>query len=362
MPSSHRSGLALCRALYDDVVAPRLRDRPHAAAVLGPGSEVLGFDTARSTDHDWRARVAILVGEPDPEPLTGLPETYGGWPVEVTVAELGPYLTASLGFDPTRGVGLLDWLLTPTQSLLSMTAGAVFHDAPGDLSAVRERLAWYPRDVWLWLLAGQWQRISQIAPFPGRAAEAGDELGSRLLTAELARDVMRLCFLIERRYAPYSKWFGSAFARLRLGATLGPLLESAIAAGEYPEREEALVGAYRSVGEAFNALKLTAPIDPEPALFHDRPFLVPPADAFAGACAGAIDPGSALAGSGPLLGNIDQFVDSTELLGHRPELCRRLAVLYDVPASGSPGSVGDNARHGRARDRPHHQSVRPRLE
>lgn len=340
-PPSHRTGLALCRALYDDVVAPRLRDRRHAAAMLGSGSEVLGFDTARSTDHDWRARVAILVGEPDPEPLTGLPETYGGWPVEVVVAELGSYLTASLGFDPARGVDLMDWLLTPTQSLLSVTAGAVFHDAPGELTAVRERLAWYPRDVWLWLLAGQWQRISQIAPFPGRAAEAGDDLGSRLLTAELARDLMRLCFLIERRYAPYSKWFGSAFSRLRLGVTIGSRLEAAVAAARYPEREAALVAVYRAVGEAFNALKLTEPIDPEPALFHDRPFLVPPAEAFAGACAAAIDPGSALAGARPLLGGIDQFVDSTELLGHRPQLCRRLGVLYGVaiPGGGAPGSA-----------------------
>jgi hypothetical protein len=331
----HRSGLALCRALYDDVVAPRLLDRPHAAALLGPGSEVLGFDTARSTDHDWRARVAILVAEADPEPLQGLPETYGGWPVDVVVAQLGTYLSGWLGFDPLYGIAPFDWLLTPAQSLLSVTAGAVFHDAPGELTKVRERLAWYPRDVWLWLLAGQWQRISQLAPFPGRAAEAGDGLGSRLLTAELVREVMRLCFLVERRYAPYSKWFGSAFARLRSGATLGPLLESAVAGADYPEREDALVAAYRGVGEAFNALRLTVPIDPEPVLFHDRPFRVPPAEAFAAACADAIDPSSELAGAWPLLGGIDQFVDSTELLGHRAGLCRRLGVLYGDAAAGT---------------------------
>jgi hypothetical protein len=273
--------------------------------------------------------------------LEGLPATYGGSPVEVAVAELGAHLTAWLGFDPTQGIDLLDWLLTPTQSLLSVTAGAVFHDTSGDLTAVRERLAWYPPDVWLWLLAGQWQRISQVAPFPGRAAEAGDELGSRLLSAELVHDVMRLCFLIERRHAPYSKWFGSAFARLRSGVRLAPLMEAAVAGADHAAREEALVGAYRAVGEAFNALKLTAPIDPEPTRFHDRPFLVPPAEAFAGACAAAIDPGSALAGASPLLGGIDQFVDSTELLGHRPELCRRLSVLYSDAVAGRtvPGST-----------------------
>ena len=36
----------------------------------------------------------------------------------------------------------------------------------------------------------------------------------RIVTARMAEKLMRLCFLIERRYAPYSKWFGAAFSRL----------------------------------------------------------------------------------------------------------------------------------------------------
>ncbi|HWD74857.1 MAG TPA: DUF4037 domain-containing protein, partial [Solirubrobacteraceae bacterium] len=47
----------------------------------------------------------------------------------------------------------------------------------------------------------------------GRCAEAGDELGSAVVTARLARDLMRLCLLMRRRYPPYSKWLGTAFAR-----------------------------------------------------------------------------------------------------------------------------------------------------
>jgi hypothetical protein len=41
----------LSRAFYAEVVRPLLGDRPHGAALLGWGSDVLGYDTERSTDH-----------------------------------------------------------------------------------------------------------------------------------------------------------------------------------------------------------------------------------------------------------------------------------------------------------------------
>ena len=93
----------------------------------------------------------------------------------------------------------------------------MFHDGLGELEPVRASLAWYPRDIWCYLLACQWQRISQEEPFPGRCAEAGDDLGLLVITARLARDLMRLCLLMDRRYPPYSKWLGTAFARCASG-------------------------------------------------------------------------------------------------------------------------------------------------
>jgi hypothetical protein len=55
----------------------------------------------------------------------------------------------------------------------------------------------------------------------GGTAEAGDALGSRLVAARLVRDVMRLAFILERTYAHYTKWFGTAFNRLRCASELG---------------------------------------------------------------------------------------------------------------------------------------------
>jgi hypothetical protein len=173
----------------------------------------------------------------------GLPDRFREWPTRfgwdavpvshhVEVAALEEWLQEKLGFDARRGVSVLDWLVTPQQILLEIAAGAVFHDGSGKLAAVRAALAWYPDDVWLWLLACQWRRIDQEEPFVGRTAEVGDELGSRVIAARLARDAMRLGFLLERCYAPYSKWLGSAFSQLEMSAALGPLLLDAVSALE----------------------------------------------------------------------------------------------------------------------------------
>jgi hypothetical protein len=244
------------------------------------------------------------------------------------VVGIGTFLTWHLGFDPRGGITTTDWLVTPQQSLLSVTAGAVYHDGLGELELVRHQLAWYPQEVWLWQLACQWRRIAQEEPFPGRAAEAGDQLGWRVLVARLARDLMRLCLLLERRYAPYSKWLGTAFARLDSAATVGPLLTTALAAPEWLAAQQPLVAASQQAAIRHNQLGLTTTLDPSPRPFHDRPYLVIDADRFTGACLAAMTDRTLAAL--PPIGAIDQFVDSTDVLGFRPTICREIGRVVDA--------------------------------
>jgi hypothetical protein len=100
----------------------------------------------------------------------------------------------------------------------ALTAGAVFHDPAGVLARRRATLRWYPDDVWRYVLAAGWQRIGQEEAFVGRAGAAGDGLGSAVLASRLVRDLIRLAFLIERRWAPYGKWLGRAFGELPAAA------------------------------------------------------------------------------------------------------------------------------------------------
>ncbi|MFI5587066.1 DUF4037 domain-containing protein [Amycolatopsis sp. NPDC051758] len=302
------SGIELSRRFYTEVVAPRVGE-PHSAALLGPGSEVLGFDTERSTDHDWTARVFLFLPEVRaPE----VPGTFLGHPTKVIVARLDDWVHGTLGFDPRRPA-VRDWLATPTQVFAEFTGGAVFHDDLG-LETLRQRVAWYPGDVWRYVLACQWQRIGQEEAFVGRCGEAGDELGSAVVAARLVRDLMRLCLLMARRYPPYAKWLGSAFARLPAAPGLTPSLTGALAATNWHDRERHLVAAYETVAGLHNELGLTDPVDPRTSRYYDRPFQVIHAERFVAPL---------LIGRPSPVGAIDQFVDSTDALGDR-ELTRRV--------------------------------------
>ena len=53
-------GRELARAFYEEVVAGLVGDIPHSAGFLGYGSDVLGYDTERSTDHGWGPRLQIF--------------------------------------------------------------------------------------------------------------------------------------------------------------------------------------------------------------------------------------------------------------------------------------------------------------
>jgi hypothetical protein len=178
----------------------------------------------------------------------------------VAIHTIASFWQQELGADPYQPLAAADWLTFREHSLLSVTSGRVFYDGLG-LEAVRQRFAYYPKEVWLYLLAAQWSLIGQEEAFIGRTSSVGDDLGSRVITGRQIERLMRLAFLIEKRYPPYSKWFGSAFRQLDCWAAMGPLLENAMAAGSYIEREDWLARAYTLAVEMYNALGITAPLE-----------------------------------------------------------------------------------------------------
>ncbi|MFD3486471.1 DUF4037 domain-containing protein [Streptomyces sp. NPDC058665] len=361
-------GLELSRILYEEAVRPLLDSAypglRYAAARVGSGSEVLGFDTARSADHEWGPRLNLFLA-PDEAAEHGaglrrllaerLPKHVRGWPTHfrhhnpeipigqmeltdgavnhrVSVDDVGDWLRTQLGVATRPTVH--DWLAMPQQRLAEVTGGAVFHDGLGTLDAARARLAWYPDQVWRYLLACQWQRISQEEAFVGRCAEVGDPLGSAVVAGRLVRDLMRLCLLLKRTYAPYGKWLGTAFGRLAIADELMPSLAGALAATGYPQRERHLCEAYEFVAALQNAAGLTEPVDPACRPYHDRPFQVLHAERFANALAATVtDPGlRALL----LTGGVDQWADSTDFLGLNGPRRAAVDALARAVASDAP--------------------------
>ena len=151
----------------------------HSAALLGPGSEVLGFDDELSTDHHWGPRVMLFVEEesliyaeqmiqvlaqnlpyefhgyptsfsPGDENGVQLLESITSGPVKhrVTIQSIRAFVMDILNFDVKQPLVPADWLSFSEQRLLSITSGAIYHDEVG-LAEARARFAYYPHDVWL---------------------------------------------------------------------------------------------------------------------------------------------------------------------------------------------------------------------
>ncbi|MGH8875905.1 MAG: DUF4037 domain-containing protein [Stackebrandtia sp.] len=354
-------GLELSRVFYDEAVLPLLESRfprlRHSAALIGAGSEVQGFDTTVSTDHGWGPRLQLFLDAGDLErhgaELTAelsrrLPATVRGWPTRfrkpdtdtsymlqwdpgtgeprVEVVDSDSWFREQLGVDATRDLDAREWLCVPQQYLAEVTAGEVFHDGLEQLGPIRNRLAWYPDEVWRYLLACQWQKLSQEEPFVGRTAQVGDELGSAVVAARQVREVMRLALLMARRYASYSKWLGTAFTRYVPGSReIGATLRAAMATTSIAEREARLCDAYEELARWHNALGLTAELDPHRRPFHDRPFPVLGAERFAVALRETLtDPELKRL---PLTGAVDQWADNTDYIAQAPAIAASVSAL-----------------------------------
>lgn len=331
--TAHDSGgRALSRAYFDEVVSPILADRfpglPFAAARIGSGSDVLGIDDPMSRDHDWGLRLSLFVPEDAvtavdtalerrlPVQFRGAPArfAFSGDPVSrhrVQVGTVAGFTRATLGFDPRDGMRAPDWLSLSGQSVLEVTAGPVFVDLPGELTAVRAALAWYPDDVWRYVVAADWIRLEQELPLMGRAAVAGDALGSRVIAARLAQVVMHLAFLIERRWPPYSKWLGTLFARLEVAEVITASLDRVLGSTDWRERQAALADALQSLAGLQKSQGLTS-VDRATVPFWDRPFVHPDPAIVAELHEGIGDPDVRALPRGR--GSIEQRTDNVDVL------------------------------------------------
>jgi hypothetical protein len=284
-------GLELSGLFYREIIKPILDEHfdslQYSAVLIGPGSEVLAFDTVMSSDHDWGPRLKLFLNESDysnnakviEETLQRhLPDQFRGFPVQWTIngptnnrcvelLTIRDFFQQYLNFDIRGEFEPADWLTFPEHKLRTIISGAIYRDDIG-LQTSRERFGYYPHEIWLYLLAAGWKRIGQEEHLMGRAGTVGDEIGSALIAARLVRDLMRLCFLMEKQYAPYAKWFGTAFAQLKCAEELIPLLHHVLLSSTWLERQKCLVPAYELVATQHNALNITEMLDTKVSNVH----------------------------------------------------------------------------------------------
>ncbi len=360
-------GLELSGLFYREAVKPIFdEDFPnlhYSAALIGGGSEVLGFDTEMSTDHDWGTRLMLFLEEEDfaerrdeiNETLSRkMPYEFRGYPTNFGLPDPNDGGTQSLeeiesgavnhrveiltirgffqdyfNFDLRKPIEPADWLTFSEQKLRAITSGEIYHDEIG-LRETLEKFNYYPNDVWLYLLASGWNRIGQEEHLMGRAGIAGDEIGSAIIASRLVRDLMRLCFLMEKQYAPYPKWFGKAFSQLKCAGDLSPVFKQVLTAETWQEREKFLSKAYEYVAAIHNQLKITEPLPARVDKFFTRPFSVIHlhGNFAAEICKGITDPAVKRIAEKSLIGSLDQISDNTDILSD-PKWRTVLRKLYE---------------------------------
>lgn len=361
--STFINGLDLCEAFFSEIARPLLdAEFPalrYSAGLIGYGSDVLGYDDAMSTDHMWGPRFHLFLAPADSEVAksriaevfaTQFPYEFRGYSTHFSPpdpqdggtrlreerhsARVDPlieyhtpisFFEDYLGWNPENEPTLQQWLAMPEQRLLGATSGRMFHDDLG-INTTRSRLAYFPHDVWLWLMASMWKMIAEEEPFTGRCGSAGDDIGSRIIAARQIKRLMHLSFLMEKRYTPYSKWLGTAFKRLSISARLVPLFERVLTTNDWHARDEHLGMAYTVLAESHNALHLTEPQATGTTPFFNRPFNVISGERFTNALHELIqDPWLR---SLPPVGSVSQLTDSVTVYDDLAQV-EKLKTFYE---------------------------------
>ncbi len=303
-------GLELNEGFYIDVIRPILQSHfpniEYSAGLIGYGSDVLGFDTPISMDHNWGPRVIIFLSEEDFTKYkseidncfkTNLPNEYIGFPTNfsnpksdgvqsmewsetgevnhlITITTIRDFLNESVGVTSIEGIKTKDWLKFSNQGLIEITKGKVFHDGLNKLNFIRDFFRFLPEDILKLKLAALWNYISNEEAFIGRNRDIGENIGARLISTRIINALMKICFYLEKEYIPYSKWITKAFRNLKCYNTMSKLFSDTVNCTDIDRLDEKVSQACVAVSDYQNELGISKDNQIKAVSYHGRPYLV----------------------------------------------------------------------------------------
>ena len=280
-------GIELNRHFYLEIIKPLMDKKfpnlKYSCALIGYGSDVLGVDNFTSTDHNWGPRSYIFLDREDiglKDRLnemfcSGLPLTFRGYPTNfsqarydgtqsmeetlthpvnhmIKIHELDGYFNRYLGIDDINVIGNNDWIKFADQKLIELTSREIYHDGLDGLIRVTERLKFYPLDVLKLKLASLWLSVSNEEAFVGRCIEIDDFIGLKLIVTRITATLMKIMFYLERKYIPYSKWFGTFFKKLNTSKSLSGIIKAVLTENDPVQIHEKLCSIYTVIIQSHN--------------------------------------------------------------------------------------------------------------
>jgi len=243
-------GMELSREYFEIYGMPMLKEQfPEqlpfiAAGLFGSGSECFGYDDQVSRDHDFEPGFCLMLpGEDviDRKTAFQMERAYAKLPSEfrgykrnsispVGGSRHGVIRTADFLMDKTGTedgeLTAEQWMRVPEYSLAEAVNGSIFFDGPRWLSAVREKLRFYPSDIMKKKLAGNLLLMAQSGQYNYmRCVSRAEGAAAQLAVFEFVKSTIEVIFLLNRKYQPYYKWSFRALRGLPKLALLAELLE-----------------------------------------------------------------------------------------------------------------------------------------
>lgn len=192
--------------LYLDM--PRIKDRI-CIALVGKGSECLGFDDEISSDHDNQTRCLILLDDIDFElyfsQISNLIHKHIS--EEVTIQKITDFYSFYTSF-PYGPITIEDYKNIPEEYLCSATNGKVFVDNLGKFTNIRNRiLGYYPQDFMYKKLAYHLNNIAQSGQYNyPRLLKRKDVVAKNFALNEFVKHYINLVHILNKKYVPFYKW------------------------------------------------------------------------------------------------------------------------------------------------------------
>lgn len=213
-----------------------------AAGLVGRGSECLGFDDEISKDHDYGASFCIWLpkeifreyGGRMQKAYDELPKEFMGFGARaeqeqgqgrVGVLCMEDFYYSLLGRETVPDSNQ-EWLALEEENLSVATNGKVFEDHLGQFSKMRNGLLqYYPEDVRLKKITACMARAAQAGQYNyARAMKRGERIAAEISLTEFIKNIMKLVYLLNKRYAPFYKWAHRGMKELSTCAEIGDML------------------------------------------------------------------------------------------------------------------------------------------
>lgn len=219
-------GLELCQKYYE-AYGQKMIDEQFseyrqymAVGLFGFGSDCLGYDDAISQDHDfgpgfciWLPRdIYQKIGSQLQVAYDLLPSQFMGYQRKtsrqgqgrVGVFVIEDFFNQFLYRIPHT---LEQWLYVDENALLACTNGRIFVDNYGEVTRIRQSLAYYPEDIRIKKIARAIAKMAQSGQYNyARCMQRHDEVAASLALHEFVNETLSVVYLLNKKYKPYYKW------------------------------------------------------------------------------------------------------------------------------------------------------------